>query len=118
MTLRQLQSVFAHRLAKLILAAEGLGYEVTLGEAWRSPEEAARLAQAGDGAAIVRSLHCDRLAQDLNLYQAGAWLKTTDDHRALGSLWEAMSDDVATCVWGGSWGSDGNHYAIAFQGRK
>lgn len=111
-----LQSVFAHRIAKLILRAEDIGYEVTLGEAWRSPEEAARLASIGLG--IKRSLHCDRLAMDLNLFKNGIWLTKSEDHRPIGLIWEAMSDAHAQCVWGGSWGSDGNHYSIAFQNRK
>lgn len=118
MTLRQLQSVFAHRVAKLILKAEEMGFELTLGEAWRSPEEAARLAAQAKGRAIVRSLHCDRLAIDLNLFRNGVWLQATEDHRQIGMVWEGLSDDIATCVWGGSWGADGNHYAITYQGRK
>ena len=117
MSLRQLQSVFAHRVARLILRASEMGYEVTLGEAWRSPEEAARLAQQAKGRAIKRSLHCDRLAIDLNLFRNGVWLTATDDHRPLGEYWESLSDDVATCAWGGRF-QDGNHYSVEYQGRK
>ena len=45
-TLRQKQSRFALMAARLILQAQAMGYEVTLGEAHRSPAEAARLAAA------------------------------------------------------------------------
>lgn len=117
MTLRQLQSIFAVRVAKLILQAQAMGYEVTLGEAFRSPEEAARLAQAGKGRAIRRSLHCDRLAIDLNLYKDGTWLVRTSDHKPLGEWWEAQTDVEAECTWGGRF-EDGGHYSIAYQGRR
>lgn len=116
MTLRQLQSVFAHRSARLILKASEMGYEVTYGETWRPPEMVAIYAARGTGS--KKSLHADRLAIDLNLFRNGTWLTKTEDHRPLGEWWEAQSDDVATCVWGGSWGHDGNHYAIAYRGRK
>lgn len=117
MTLQQTQSVFALRVARLILKANEFGYEITFGEAYRSPEEAARLAQAGKVRAIKRSLHSDRLAIDLNLYKDGIWLMKTEDHRLLGQWWESQSDDMAECAWGGHFG-DGNHYSIAYQGRR
>ncbi len=117
MTLRQLQSVFAIRMARLILKANELGYEVTLGEAYRSPEEAARLVQESKVRAIKRSLHCDRLAIDLNLFKGGVFLPATEDHRLLGEWWESQSDTVATNAWGGRF-SDGNHYSVEYQGRK
>lgn len=118
MTLRQLQSAFAVRIARLILAADDMGLEVTCGEFWRSPEEAARLAVQARGRAIERSLHCDRLAADLNIFRKGVWLTTTEDHAPLGRYWESLSTPEIPCVWGGSWGADGNHYAISYQGRK
>lgn len=115
MTLRQKQSVFTLRVARLILKANELGYELTFGEAWRSPEEAKRLAKTGAG--IARSLHTDRLAIDLNLFKDGQWLTTTEAHRPLGEWWERQSTDGAVCTWGGRFG-DGNHYAIEHAGRK
>ena len=109
-TLRQKQSRFALMAARLILQAQAMGYEVTLGEAYRSPAEAARLAAAGRG--IARSLHTDRLAIDLNLFKNGRYLDSTEDHRPLGEWWESI---------GGTWGGrfkDGNHYSLAHEGRK
>lgn len=112
LTVRQKQSKFARMVAQLIVRAEQMGYEVTLGEAYRPPEQAARNAQAGTG--IKNSLHCDRLAIDINLFRDGRWLTDTDDHRPLGEWWESI---------GGSWGGrfaqpDGNHYSLAHNGRK
>jgi len=106
MTLRQRQSEFARLSAGLILHARELGYEVTLGEAWRSPAEAARLAAAGTG--IAKSLHCDRLALDLNLFKDGVYLRSTTAHEPLGVWWEAQHP---LCRWGGHFG-DGNHYEL------
>ena len=109
-TLRQKQSRFAQMAARLIQQAQAMGYEVTLGEAMRSPQEAARL--AGSGRGIARSLHCDRLAIDLNLFKDGQFLAATEDHRPLGEWWESIGG-----AWGGRF-NDGNHYSLAHEGRK
>ena len=112
MTLRQKQSLFARLSAELILKAYSLGYEVTYGEAYRSPEEAARLAKAGLG--IKDSLHASRLAIDLNLFRDGVWLKDTDGHKPLGEWWEQQH---ALCRWGGRF-NDANHYSLTHGGRS
>ena len=115
MTLRQRQSLFARRVADLIREAERLGYDVTLGEAWRSPEEAERLAAAGKG--IRNSLHCQRLAIDLNLFKDGVWLKNTPAYERLGVWWELQSTDDLRWAWGGRFG-DGNHFSLSHGGRR
>jgi len=115
MTLREKQSKFARLVPLLITQAFEMGYEVTLGEGWRSPEEAKRLAGLKKG--IKRSLHCDRLAIDLNLFKDGKWLKTTENHHTLGVWWELQSGPDFTCCWGGRFG-DGNHYSLSYDGRK
>jgi hypothetical protein len=112
MTLRQKQSLFATLVATLIQQAVALGYEVTLGEAYRSPEEAARLAKVGTG--IANSLHTLKLAIDLNLFRDGIYLSSTEAHRPLGEWWEQQHD---LCRWGGRFG-DGNHYSVTHGGRK
>lgn len=115
MTLREKQSTFARLVAKLIQQAWRDGFEVTFGEAFRSPEEAARLAKAGKG--IVQSLHTQKLAIDLNLFKNGVFLSSTEAHRPLGEWWEAQSTEDYTCCWGGRF-NDGNHYSLAHNGRK
>ena len=115
MTLREKQSAFALLVARLILQADRMGYAVTLGEAWRSPDEAARLATVGKG--IARSLHTSRLAIDLNLFRDGAYLTSTEAHRPLGEWWEAQSTEQYECAWGGRF-RDGGHYSLAHGGRK
>lgn len=115
MTLRQKQSLFVKLVAKLIYYAYSQGYELTFAEAYRSPEEAARLAKAGKG--IVKSLHTQRLAIDLNLFKDGKYLTSTEAHRFLGEWWERQSGPDFTCAWGGRF-KDGNHYSIEHEGRK
>lgn len=115
MTLREKQTTFALLVADLILHARSLGYDVSFGEAWRSKEEAARLAKAGLG--IANSLHTQRLAIDLNLFKNGEWLKTSAAHRPLGEYWELQSGSDYQCCWGGRFG-DGGHYSIAHGGKK
>jgi hypothetical protein len=111
-TLREKQSVFAALAATLIQHAFSLGFEVTLGEAYRSPEEAARLAKLGLG--IKSSLHTLKLAIDLNLFQDGKYLPSNEAHEPLGEWWELQNP---LCRWGGRFG-DGNHYSLEHGGRK
>ena len=106
MSLRKKQSKFCKMVALLILHSEQLGYEVTFGRAYSSPE-----ANKADGG-IDGSLHTQRLAIDLNLFKNGKYLTSTIDHEPLGVYWEAI---------GGSWGgrfNDGNHYSLEHNGKK
>lgn len=114
MTLREKQALFVRLVGLLIEEAYEQGFELTFGEAYRSPEEAARLAVAGAG--IKRSLHGERLAIDLNLFRGGQFLTGTADHAALGAYWKNLHP---LCRWGGDFQSrpDGNHYSLAHDGR-
>jgi hypothetical protein len=121
-TLRAKQSRFVWLVGQLILHAYAQGYELTYGDAYRSPEEAARLAAARKG--IKNSLHTQRLAIDLNLFQHGVYLSSTESHRPLGEFWESLSTPEIECCWGGRFKDsqgrprpDGNHYSIRHQGR-
>lgn len=96
--------------AKLILKAGEMGYEVTLGEAWRTPEQARLNAKKGTG--IEGSLHVLRLALDLNLFRGGVYLPWSKDHQPLGEWWESEGGS-----WGGRFG-DGNHYSLEHNGRR
>lgn len=116
MTLREKQSIFVLLVADLIQYAAAQGYQLTFGEAYRSPEEAARLAAAGKG--IKTSLHTQRLAVDLNLFRDGQYFSASEAHRPLGEWWEQQSNPPDyQCCWGGRFG-DGNHYSLAHGGRK
>ena len=115
MNLRAKQSLFVKLLADLIqYAYEELGYELTGGELWRSPDEAALNAEQGDG--IANSLHCDRLAIDLNLFIDGKYCADSESHRPLGEYWKKLHP---LCRWGGDFKHkpDGCHYSVTHGGR-
>ena len=115
MTLRQQQSIFVLLVAQLILHAYKQGYQLTFGEAWRTPEQAKLNAARGTG--ISASLHIDRLAIDLNLFRDGKFLSDSSDHKALGDYWKSLHP---LCRWGGDFKPkpDGNHYSMEWGGRK
>jgi hypothetical protein len=114
MTLGEKQRLFTRLIGKLIEYAYGIGYELTFGDAYRSPEQARLNAQAGSG--IVNSLHCERLAIDLNLFKDGVYQTDSAAYKVLGEYWETLGPE---CCWGG-WFSkpDGNHFSISHGGRK
>jgi hypothetical protein len=115
MTLGEKQRTFALNVAKLIIWAYEQGYELTLSEAYRTPEQAELNAKAGKG--IANSLHTQRLAIDLNLFRGGRWLQFSEQHRPLGEFWKSLHPDNR---WGGDFRPrpDGNHYSMEHEGVK
>lgn len=111
-SLRQKQSRFAKDAARLILKAYELGYEITFGEAWRTPEQAKWNAAQGIGTA--NSLHISRLAIDLNLFIGGRFITNDEGHTELGTWWKSLGPDYK---WGGDFKKkDFNHYSISPDG--
>ncbi len=112
-TLHSKQAQFSQLAAQLILHANELGYEVTLGEAWRSAVVADYQMKwyADHGLGILHSLHLQRLAIDLELFKNGKYLTKTEDYLPLGTWWERQCAD---CSWGGKFKNlpDGNHFSI------
>lgn len=107
-----LQQEFAQSAARLIQKAAELGYGVTFGDAYRSPEQAA--ANARNGSGISNSLHCERLAIDLNLFTNGAYITDDTGHKELGAWWTALGPMYR---WGGRFTKrDFNHYSISPDG--
>lgn len=105
---------------RLIDKAHELGFEVTLGDAYRDPRSHGKLGQRlirKDGQPVYGNLfscHKLRLAIDLNLFRGGQYCTATEDHRQLGHWWEKQHESTA---WGGRWG-DGNHYSLTHEGVK
>jgi hypothetical protein len=111
--LRQ-QQLFTANVGKLILYAYQMGYDLTFGEAWRTPEQAALNAAKGIG--IKGSLHVDRLAVDFNLFRGDRYLPQSQDHAELGRFWKTLHP---LNRWGGDFKKrDGNHYSMEWEGRK
>lgn len=112
-TLLAKQWQFSRMVAQLLARANELGFEVTLGEAWR-PQATADCYRA-QGKGISNSLHMSKLAIDLNLFRPdGTFLTDSLAHQPLGEWWESL---------GGSWGGrfskpDGNHYSLEHNGVK
>ncbi len=112
MTLSEKQRHFVRLLGRLLAELHALGFEATVGDAYRSPEEADRLAALGKG--IVNSLHTRRLAIDLNLFRDGEYVTQTMALEPLGRFWEGLHPDTR---WGGRFG-DGNHFSLTHEGIK
>lgn len=116
MSLNDLQFGFSRDVAQLLIHAQNLGYRVTLGEAYRTPQQAELDEQSGSG--IADSLHCERLAIDLNLFQqdANGWQYIMDGtgHEQLAAWWKSLSPSHR---WGGDFPKkDYNHYSISPDG--
>jgi hypothetical protein len=108
-----LQQEFAQAAAALIQKAKALGYGVTLGEAWRTQEQADW--NAAHGLGIAHSLHEEKLAIDLNLFKPdGTFITDSTGHDELGAWWKSLGDNYR---WGGDFSTgDFNHYSITPDG--
>lgn len=108
----KIQEAFAQSTALLIQQAAILGYTVTLGEAWRTPEQAQWNADHGTG--IAHSLHMERLAIDLLLFKDGAYLTGAEGYTELGEWWKAQGP---TYRYGGDFATrDYGHFSITPDG--
>jgi len=108
-TLGQKQRRFTRMSVRLIDYAHSLGYEITLGDAYRDPRVFGPIGtRLGYGES--KSAHKQRLAIDLNLFIDGKYMADTESHRVLGEWWEGQGG-----VWGGRF-QDGNHYSLEHDG--
>lgn len=108
MSLNEKQFAFALCSAKLITHIFESGYQCSLGEAFRTKEQAAIYAAKGIG--IIDSQHCKRLAIDLNLFKNGVYLTDTESYRPIGIFWKGLDPRNH---WGGDFPKpDGNHFEM------
>lgn len=113
-TLLQCQQRFVDDVCFLIGFAYNHGYELTFGEAYRTPEQAALNAAKGIG--IANSLHTKRLAIDFNVFKDDVWLTNSKDLKVLGDYWKQLNPKNA---WGGDFSKpDGNHFSQSYDGIK
>jgi len=114
-TLESKQFLFSRKYLLLLDWLFNHGYDVTLGEAWRSDATAELDAEQGKG--ISHSLHRLRLAVDLNLFHNGIFLTQMNDYLPAGLYWEGLSDSENLFCWGGRFG-DSDHFSLSYNGIK
>jgi hypothetical protein len=105
MEMYQEQTKFARDVAKLIQFICVHGFYLSLGEVYRTQEQAEIYVKEGKG--IKNSLHCKRLAIDLNLFtKDGTYLTNGKDYQQFGVFWESLDPQNK---WGGYFTQRGGH---------
>jgi hypothetical protein len=110
LSLEDHQEIFTSNVCRLLEYIQHCGYKVTLGEAYRTHEQA--LIYAKEGLGIKNSLHCERLAVDLNIFAPdGKRLTTAEESLRFGQYWESLH---ILNRWGGRWKRrpDADHYEM------
>lgn len=113
MSLYTIQCEFTRLVPSLLEKAWELGFDVTLGDAYRDPRVHGPLGQKL-GYGSKNSCHKLRLAIDLNLFKNGQFQEGSDAHLELGEWWERQHP---LARWGGRF-ADGNHYSFEYEGFK
>lgn len=121
MTLGQKQKLHAKNMTKLRAYLHAQGWEMTEGEAavinprkvW-APQKIKTKSQ--DAEHMKGSLHYKKLADDLNLFVKGKYIRSSTHpaYLKLGRYWERLHP---LCAWGGRFG-DGNHFSTMHAGKK
>lgn len=133
-----LQREFTRHLTALQTKILADGFEFTLGEAYRSAEQAAinslslydraRIREmletkypvvaaaigASTSVGIKNSVHRNRLAEDLQLFKDGIWLEDASHYIPFGAWWKIQHPAAR---WGGDWG-DADHFSFEYRGVK
>ena len=124
MSLREKQSIFSLNIAKLIIWAYEHGYEITLGEALRTPEqqllyfEGYSIKKIGSSLHFAKdqrktktmaSKHLKKLAIDINLFIGGEYRSDKESFQPLAEYWKNLHPDN---VSGTDWGWDFNHFQM------
>ena len=91
------QVQFALDIAKLINYAQEIGFELTFGEAYRTPYQQKEYLRTGRSK-TMKSQHLKRLAVDFNLFIDGNLSWEYRDFAFLGEYWESLSPKNK---WGG-----------------
>lgn len=117
MTLGEKQRLFTKCTSELINYAYAMGYELTLGDAYRDPRVHGEWGQKQSYSAS-KSVHKQRLAVDFNLFVDGKYIADGNHpaYKDLGEFWEGMNEFSA---WGGSFSfGDANHFSFEHNGVK
>jgi len=112
MALVEKQIEFLRCVARLILWGQKYGYDFTLGEGFRTAEQAEIYAARGVG--IKNSNHRRRLAIDLNLFIQGEYIRDAGPYEPAGRYWKTLHP---LARWGGDFKSrDAVHFSFEHNG--
>jgi hypothetical protein len=105
-TLSEKQALFSYNTSKLVSYIYQRGYYCTLGEVYRTVEQAALYAKEGKG--IKNSMHCKKLAVDITLFKPGN-AKPCDvkDYAQFGAYWKSLDKRNK---WGGDFIKNGKKW--------
>ena len=118
MKISEKQRRFPRMVAELITYAYDGGFELSLGEAYRTEEQQRIYVESGRSK-TMDSRHRDRLAIDLNLFKDGVYINDGGPYRALGERWETLGGrwggrfGVRPQEYGAKVGWDANHFEYA-----
>jgi hypothetical protein len=110
MKLSEQQMIFTYNVAQLIEYIYANQYYATFGDAYRAPELAEIYAKQGKG--IKDSLHSQRMAIDLNLFDKDKkYVTDKESYQRFGNYWKSLHKNN---VWGGDWVKlvDSNHFEM------
>lgn len=114
MTLHDAQALHVKLVASLIKFTYNSGFQLTWGEAYRTTEQAQWDVAHKTG--ILMSVHCDRLAVDLQLFKDGVYITDSAAYKFMGDYWKSLDP---SCRWGGDFHTvDADHFSIEWQGRS
>ena len=99
MSLVDEQSLFLKDICLLINHANGLGFIVTGGELFRTPEQQKLYVQTGRSQ-TMNSYHLKRCAVDLNFFKDGQLCYDKTLLQPVGDYWESLNGKNR---WGGNW---------------
>ena len=92
------QAAFLLDVGKLVQKATGMGFTVTGGELWRTPDQQAIYVKTGRSK-TMNSLHIDRRAIDLNFFMFDKPVYDKMTLAPLGAYWESLNPLNS---WGGN----------------
>ncbi len=101
MSLVQEQAAFLKDVVLLLVKADDLGFVVTGGELFRTPEQQQIYVQTGRST-TMNSNHLRRCAIDLNVFKNNVLIYDIEILRPLGEYWKSLNPRND---WGGFWKS-------------
>ena len=97
------QAIFSRNLASFIFKMNALGYEVSIREVLRTPEQQAIYVKSGKSK-TANSKHLDALAFDCYLSKNGQILNNKVDYAEAAKVWKSLSPyNRAGYDWGWDW---------------